>query len=95
METTRWKVDENETLPLAVIEDTADGMGVCEIGANGTESAHASPEMWARARLIASAPDLLAALEGMIEWARRVDTLNPGPEVAQARAAIAKAKGEA
>lgn len=28
-----WKIDENRELPLAVIEDTPDGMGVCEIGA--------------------------------------------------------------
>lgn len=28
----RWKIDEAEDLPLAVIEDTEDGEGVLEIG---------------------------------------------------------------
>lgn len=28
----RWKIDENEELPLAIIEDTKDGEGVAEIG---------------------------------------------------------------
>lgn len=46
------------------------------------------------ARLIAAAPDLLAALKGIMEWARRVSVANPGMEVANAAAAIAKATGE-
>lgn len=48
----------------------------------------------ANARLIAAAPELLAALEGMIEWARRVRHANPGMEVVNAINAIAKATGE-
>ena len=35
---------------------------------------------------------LLAALKGMLEWARRVKEINPGMEVAIARQAITKAK---
>ena len=27
-----WKIDDNEELPLAIIEDTEDGFGVAEIG---------------------------------------------------------------
>ena len=46
-------------------------------------------------RLAASAPDLLAALRGMLEWARRVHGPNPGPEVAAAVAAINLAEGGA
>jgi hypothetical protein len=45
------------------------------------------------ARLIAAAPDLLEALEGMLEWARRVTQANPGPEVLKAVNAIQKAQG--
>ena len=45
-------------------------------------------------RLIAAAPDLLKALEGMLEWARRVKGPNPGIEVANAYTAIKKATGE-
>jgi hypothetical protein len=48
----------------------------------------------ANARLIAAAPELLEALKGMMEWARRVKGSNPGPEVFEASAAIAKATGE-
>jgi hypothetical protein len=29
---TPWKIDENKELPLAVIEDTEEGVGVLEIG---------------------------------------------------------------
>jgi hypothetical protein len=49
----------------------------------------------ANARLIAAAPDLLEALRGMLEWARRVEQRNPGPEVAHAATVIAKAEGRA
>jgi hypothetical protein len=45
------------------------------------------------ARLIAAAPELLEALRGMLEWARRVEQRNPGLEVAHAATAIAKAEG--
>ena len=50
---------------------------------------------WNRARLIAAAPDLLAALEAIVKMISpysgqgRMDT-----EISAARAAIAKAKGE-
>lgn len=49
----------------------------------------------ANARLIAAAPELLAALNGMMEWARRVKASNPGAEIANARTAIALATGGA
>ncbi len=49
-------------------------------------------EKEANARLIAAAPELLAALEGMMEWARRVKEKNPGPEIAKACNAIAKTR---
>jgi hypothetical protein len=48
----------------------------------------------ANARLIAAAPDMLEALKGMLEWARRVKESNPGPEVSTAITAIKKALGE-
>jgi len=40
-----------------------------------------------------TAPELLGALEGMLDWARRVKTINPGMEIFNAMHAIAKAKG--
>jgi hypothetical protein len=53
-------------------------------------------ECEANAQLIAAAPELLAALIGMREWARRVKGPNPGMEVYAAICAIEKAtvKGE-
>ena len=52
-------------------------------------------EVEANARLIAAAPDLLDALKGMMEWARRVRAANPGMEVAEAMNAIARVEGRA
>lgn len=50
----------------------------------------------ADARLIAAAPELLAALENYIRVADRADDREcPAAVLAQARAAVAKAKGEA
>ena len=54
----KWKVDENKELPVAVIEDTEDGFGICELDCGGTAS---HEELEKTARLIAAAPDLLAA----------------------------------
>jgi len=47
----------------------------------------------ANLRLIAAAPELLAACRGMLEWARRVKENNPGMEVLKACQAIARAEG--
>lgn len=58
-----WKIDENEELPLAVIQDNEDGEGICEIGKKESCSYAATPEQWANARLIAAAPDMLRALK--------------------------------
>ena len=92
-----WKIDESESTPLAVIEDTEDGMGVCEVGKPGTKRADATPEEWEAARLIAAAPDLLAALEIIVNS----EELETGTFVCDfqslqsvARAARAKARGE-
>jgi hypothetical protein len=52
-------------------------------------------EAEANARLIAAAPEMLAALESMLKWSGSDDSI-VGPEIAvrnYARAAIAKAKG--
>lgn len=45
------------------------------------------------ADLFVAAPELLEAAKGMLDWARRVHASNPGPEIARATAAIAKAGG--
>ena len=66
------------------------------------DDAHQS---WVNARLIAAAPDLLAALDALLEaqiyadgeglvTVKYADTADGEAAVSQARAAIAKAKGE-
>jgi hypothetical protein len=49
----------------------------------------------ANARLIAAAPDLLAALEDMLNLTLDEDDIAVSSRIAKARAVIAKAKGEA
>lgn len=86
-----WMIDPAENLPLAVVENTEDGLGVCEIGER-------TPENLERARLIAAAPDMLA-------FCRRVAATKPMlateaellkgwlAMIAEAKAAIARATG--
>lgn len=67
-----------------------DGTGIAEIlgrSINGDWDA----ETKANADLLRSAPDLAEALQGMLKWARRVRTLNPGPEILGAITALQKA----
>ncbi len=68
------------SLPVYLIE-TAAGDSVANTRDKGTAAA------------IVALPDLLHALQGMLNWARRVKGCNPGPEVVNACNAIAKAGG--
>jgi len=102
MDAKRWKIDDAEDQPLAVIEDTEDGLGVCEIGYPSETRADATPEQWERAHLIAAAPELLRALqavtadheERMSRYPHMEDRPNRVHVMDKARAAIAKAGGK-
>lgn len=48
----RWKIDEAKDLPLAIIEDTEDGTGICEIGKTDENRDQASEWHWNIAREI-------------------------------------------
>lgn len=63
---TNWKIDEAEDLPLAVIEDTEDGLGVAEIGER-------TPRNLANARKIKAVPQMIEALRMAL---RELDTLD-------------------
>lgn len=68
------------------------GVVICD---DGSASGEYSPEIdvnGANARLIASAPELLEALEEVVQWLELGD--HEGQMHSKARAAIAKAKGE-
>lgn len=86
-----WIIDPAEDLPLAIIEDTEDGQGICEISGNGR-----TPAMLKTARLVSAAPGLLEALEGLF-YARVFRNDLDETHIAalnKARAEIAKAKGQ-
>ena len=55
---------------------------------------HPRPVLVADMRLIAAAPDMLAALENVLSYLSEGDTLDPVHDGAWVHAAIAKAKGE-
>jgi hypothetical protein len=86
-----WIIDPALELPLAVIADTEDGLGICELGTRTLETE-------ANARLIAAAPDLLAALQTFATWhAENFEDFSPEVNASllcvanEAEAAIAKA----
>jgi hypothetical protein len=83
-----WTMTEQGS-PSAYVEDSETSIGI-----ESSDRRVAAVEGWDNAldnaRLIAAAPDLLAALETML---RTPNDLALGPAIAQARAAIAKAKG--
>ena len=62
---TNWKVDENKELPVAVIEDTEEGFGICTLDGEGTACRE---ELENIARLIAIAPELLEFATNFFEW---------------------------
>ncbi len=62
--------------------------------ADGAAITIACPPTEADARLIAAAPDLLAAMEGMMAWRLTTLELLPNELFDQVRAAIAKALGD-
>lgn len=63
MEQERWIVDPSPELPVAVIEDTEDGEGVCEVGPHLMFAKDRRSENMRRARLIAAAPKMLKGHE--------------------------------
>ncbi len=71
---------------------TSNGRDVCKLYGVGMEYFR-DPEQQANARLIASAPDLLAALKHLLDDWERVH--GPIPDNHEARAAILKAEGGA
>jgi hypothetical protein len=66
------------------------------IDSDGYTVCNPSPMGEANARLIAAAPDLLNALDGLLDYLRDYDADYPeaAPIFGKARAAIAKATGE-
>lgn len=62
---------------------------IADVGGNADEE-----EQLANARLIAAAPDLLAACEAMIAAEKACDILAGDSAITAIRAAIARAKGE-
>ena len=66
-----------------------DEHGIPLVAVDGSQSIKAVDRRY----LIEAAPDLLEALKGMMEWARRVKQLNPGNEIGIAHNAIMKAEG--
>ena len=81
-----WFYETGNTEALIVERD---GTTVAELQTTYQTTAHRSLE--ANARLIAAAPDLLAALQSLINDQRDASL----PILSQARAAITKATGEA
>ena len=89
-----WKINKKYSFS---VETLSDGQGINIIAeCSDPDGIRSAGEDSANAKLIAAAPDLLAALEAIIKMIGpyagqgRMDT-----EISAARAAIAKARGEA
>ena len=64
---TKWKIDDAEDLPLAVIENTENGDGVAEIG---TVDSVSTAKQMENARLIAASPELLQFAEDILRYVK-------------------------
>ncbi len=83
-----WKIDENNELPLAVIQDHEEGQGICELETVSFDT----DETQANARLIAAAPELLEACKNLVAFLEQIGYVSTGnTPTANARAALAKA----
>lgn len=76
--------DQTEHAPVAFIN-----------GANQDSQFRTGPQVMANARLISAAPDLLEALQRSLNWLSSYPGGNANGVYEQARAAVAKAMGEA
>lgn len=81
----KWEVFTGAHLTYIVCKNTS-------IAIMCTDNKKSSDACKDNARLISAAPDLLEALKGMLDWARRVKEQNPGMEVLNACTAIKKAE---
>lgn len=87
--TTKWKfrIGDGKGQEYSIF-DRNTGVEVCRVtGSNAKERA----EFIVRA--CESHDELLVALKGVLEWARRAKVLNPGMEILQAMTAIDHAEG--
>jgi hypothetical protein len=86
----QWKFSQETNDPEWFIVTTNHGVIVANVNANKTQEANA--------RLIAAAPELLEALEGMVAYINSLETIpcisRAMQDVGKAKAAISKAKGE-
>jgi hypothetical protein len=94
-----WRMSKHTPGPWEALTADQDGIvivsgpfSVCTVNANEPQEA----ECLGNARLIAAAPELLAALERLLAWAdQAVSPSSRLPYYAATCAVIAKAKGEA
>jgi len=85
-----WHICEATRQPTFLIRDVS-GMALAEaFRPNNSRAMHIDPAL--NARLIASAPELLAALQNLLADKYLSDPIN-ADRMAQARAAVAKALG--
>lgn len=66
---------------------------ICQLSSQGAAPPDIDPEAQANARLIAAAPELLAALKSLIENVETGSYESTGQCIADCRAVIAKAEG--
>lgn len=82
--------DEHQTLVIVSRSGTDDAEDIAEVSLQRSDI---HPNQRANARLIAAAPELLAACEALVKLLHADSTTGGGHAVADARAAIARAKG--
>jgi hypothetical protein len=88
-----WKIDGKTELCITDVDDISRFIGSASIMGAGNNYAEAYEEAKANARLMAAAPDLLDALEAMID-SGEIAYCYSSPLVILAKKAIDKALGE-
>ena len=92
-----WSVEQPMDFELTIVEagkPTYEWRFIATCGLPDEKGDIPKKQVIANVNLIAAAPELYHALEGLVAWADDLRRMDPAEDLRKARAALAKARGE-